>query len=237
MTELPEETLTQNGRDFNYVFKPATITGAPLLVLFHGHGGNARASRLRLPGANILCPIDRFGLKGAGSWFLGAQGDTFWIGAIDALVERYRSAGQKLYFLGSSMGGYAALLHGMRLGADAIYAHIPQTRLLGSNYAKQGMWRYFEDILGPDGASSPFNDLRLHLKGEDGPFVYLTGNRWDKPNYVEEQLFPLSVAMIEAGTPFQLEILPKRGHTLGRSIPDCAEILLAHEPPAPPPIA
>lgn len=60
-------------------------------------------------------------------YFSGAQGTQSLQSSLDALsdvVKRYR----RTIFLGNSMGGYAAMLFGLPLGADAILAFSPQTR-------------------------------------------------------------------------------------------------------------
>ena len=38
------------------------------------------------------------------------------------------SDNSKLFIYGSSMGGYGAILHGVKLNATAIYANVPQVR-------------------------------------------------------------------------------------------------------------
>ena len=46
---------------------------------------------------------------------------------INVLCTEMQSS--NLYFWGSSMGGYGAIVHGFELNATAVYAHIPQTKL------------------------------------------------------------------------------------------------------------
>lgn len=67
-----------------------------------------------------------------------------------------------LFFWGSSMGGYGALLHGILLNAKAIYVNIPQIKLLKSTYSEKSMKKFFEPIFGND-ENSIFNDVTNFL--------------------------------------------------------------------------
>lgn len=207
-----ERVFVHGGRSIRYEFRPAAAPGAPLLVVFHGHSKSPRASRLKDPRWNILLPIDDFGLNGYGSWYLGERGDHFWLSALPQLIREVHD-GPDICFMGSSMGGYAAILHGVRNKARAVYANIPQTRLLGSAYARQGMAPYFQALFGP-GRPGSFNDLRDVLSPEVDTSFILTGTRWDKPLYLAEQTFPFVSKLTEYDIEFSLEIFPVKGHSL-----------------------
>lgn len=236
-----EGAFRHGDRTIRYVFRPAATPGAPLLVLLHGHSTSPRASKFRSPNWNILCPIDDFGLKGAGSWYLGEAGNHFWLDAMPELI-RSLHAGSEIYFLGSSMGGYGAILHGIRCGARAIYANIPQTVLLGSTYATQGMRAYFEAAFGEKGPDQ-FNDLKNLLHPGIQTTFLLTGLRHDKERYLAEQTLPFVQALLEHDLTFGLEILPGEGHTLAIPIAEAVKRLEAYRsktadaagaPPVPP---
>lgn len=63
------------------------------------------------------------------------------------IVQRLKDQGSgDIYFWGSSMGGFGALLHGYLNRAKAVYANVPQTKLLGTAYSDFGMRKYFEKI-------------------------------------------------------------------------------------------
>lgn len=166
-------------------------------------------------------PIDDFGFNGFGSWFLGENGDNFWLEAIPDLVRTHYQ-GRDICFMGSSMGGYAALLHGIRMNASVVYANIAQTRLLGSTYANQGMAKFFEPIF-RDGVPNKFNDLRNLVSHEIKTSFLLTGQRWDKPNYLTEQTFAFVQKLTECDVPFSLEIFPSGGHTLSIPLAEAAD--------------
>lgn len=74
------------------------------------------------------------------SWFHLGFGEPG--GSFDSVVQTVRDLhrdlkGEKLMTIGTSMGGYAALLAGHLLGADYVHAFSPQTYLNAANMARQ----------------------------------------------------------------------------------------------------
>ena len=205
-------TFEFDGRNILYSFTPAKQADAPLVVILHGHTKTPAASRYQSPDMNVLCPVDNFGFSGWGSWYLGENGDNFWLKAMPALIREVYD-GDKLLFCGSSMGGYGAILHGILNRALAVYANIPQTRLLGSSYSESGMKKFFEPVFKP-GEASPYNDLRNILAPDLPTSFILSGLRWDKPHYIEEQTLPFIEALCRHGINFQSEIRLGEGHAL-----------------------
>lgn len=113
-------------------------------MILHGHGSTSYLSNYSESAWNILIPIDNFGLENKGSWWLGEDGDQstsnlLKMVVIDAQNRLQSSEQSKIFIWGSSMGGFGAIVHGMLLGAEAIYANVPQIRLLGSTYSERGM--------------------------------------------------------------------------------------------------
>lgn len=214
------------GREFDYTFRPATDPSAPLFVHLHGHTVNPRPSKFRDPEWNVLCPVDNFGVKGAGCWYLGEDGDTFWLRAMPALIKHVYS-GERIYFAGSSMGGYGAILHGILNTARGVYANIPQTWLLGSSYAENGMKRYFEPIFGEQG-DLKYNDLKNFVTKDIPTTFLLSGIRYDKEHYLEEQTFPFLTQMAKFGVNFSNEIWLGDGHILTHAVPEIAEKFRSH---------
>lgn len=213
------------GRSISYSFTPAARDGMPLVVILHGHSKTPAASRYRHPDWNVLCPVDNFGFGGFGSWYLGEGGDYFWLEAMPALINHVH-AGQQIYFCGSSMGGYGAILHGSRLGARGVYANIAQTRLLGSTYSeKQGMRRFFAQIFGED-VDPPYNDLRSVLRDDLPTSFILSGLRWDKPGYIEEQTLPFLEALCGRGINFQSELRFGSGHGMTYTMAEAIELFV-----------
>lgn len=222
MEEL--RTFNFEGRSISYTFRPAEVASAPLLVILHGHTKTPRPSKFKDPRWNVLCPVDNFGFNGYGSWFLGEGGDLFWLRAMPALISHVYS-GNKLFFAGSSMGGYGAILHGTLNKACAVYANVAQTKLLGSTYSAQGMSRYFAPIFG-ESLDHDCNDLRNFIvKGMPTTFI-VSGFRFDKENYLEEQTFSFLEKLVEANVNFSHELRLGTGHTLTHSVVEISELFL-----------
>lgn len=187
-TPVEMYSLNCRGREIQYGFSPAESINAPILVVFHGQAYNAIPAKFKSPSWNVICPMDRFGYGGMGSWYLGEAGDFFWLDAIPELLQQIRrTAGTgRLYMWGSSMGGYAAILHGTLNSADSIYANIPQTVLLGSQYAKNGSAKYFEPIFGGS-VDGCYNDLKNLIKTRNRTKYFLCFNQLEAGNYFAEQ--------------------------------------------------
>lgn len=219
---MSEYTLEAAGRNIRYRYTPAADETAPLLVIFHGHARNPRASKFRHANWNVLCPIDDFGVDQAGSWFLGEGGDFFWLDAMPQLISNVYE-GKEVYFCGSSMGGYAAILHGTLQNATAVYANIAQTWLLGSTYSERGMKRFFSPIFG-NIIDDRYNDLTNIIDpGQDTSYI-LSGIRWDKPDYIQQQTLRFASHLANANVNFSLEVRFGSGHGLTHSISEIAEI-------------
>ncbi len=223
-TSQPNDTVEiatdTRGHQMPFVVRPGTNpTECRTLVVLHGHGANTVPSKFISPEWNVILPFDRYGYEGLGSWWLGEHGDFFVADLVQQVVEetRDRLGGDRgLYFWGSSMGGYGALLQGLLMEADGVFAHIPQTRLKGSRYTDNPIQRSF---LGPVIGQSkhPWLDLATLLpefEPHRSPVFFLSQNRFDFPQYVEEHCLHFVNACVRAGFNFHLEIQPKRGHKL-----------------------
>jgi len=202
--------ITVSGRAIEYFCHPASRPDAPVLFILHGHDYSAKPSNFRNDNYHVVCPMDRFGLNGGGGWWLGEDGDFFWIEAMSRIVTEYRDKGASdVFFWGSSMGGFGALLHGYLNDAKAVYANVPQTILLGSAYSEAGMKRYFEKVFGSD--VGEFNDLRNVIKEPRGKF-FLSFNQLEKNNYFKEQGLDFVCYLNELGAEFYLEVRPIASH-------------------------
>lgn len=205
-------------RKMYYQFTPAKEpNNAPLFVILHGHTFNAKPSKYKNDDWNILCPIDNFGVNNAGSWWLGENGDFFVKDLLHTLILKIRNdtnSDKGLFFWGSSMGGYGALLHGVLLNAKAIYANIPQIKLLESSYSEKNMKKFFEPIFGTH-KSNIYNDVTNLLntsKPQNNPLFFLVQSRFDYKNYLEEQGLHFFQKCKDNEINISFEIVPENGH-------------------------
>lgn len=208
--------IIYDNKKFEYVFKRANRKGAPIIIIFHGHSCNSQAAKFSDDKYNIICPIDNYGYNHMGSWWLGEHNNFFWINVIEELIKKVQqetksedTQKQELYFWGSSMGGYAAILYGYIHNATGVYANIPQTLLYGSQYANYHM-TYWDYIF--DGKISKYNNLSKFINSRTDTFYYLTFAGLENDNYIKDQCFPLIYKLQKLRTRFYLELLPTSEH-------------------------
>ncbi|MBF0261389.1 MAG: hypothetical protein HQL97_06045 [Magnetococcales bacterium] len=118
-------------RLIRYTRLPATRQSRGLIVFFHGFNAWFHTGPLRpFEQFDLLAPWDTFGWKRQGSWFWGEKGNGFVAEMVQALIRReWPDSNQPLFCMGSSMGGYGALYHGITLGCRGIYVMAPQVDL------------------------------------------------------------------------------------------------------------
>lgn len=221
--ETKRHTLTVGDRTIEYFHLPAKLSTAPVLFILHGHDFSAAPASFRSESHHVVCPMDRFGVKNGGSWWLGEDGIFFWIEAISKIVEDFRSRGAgDIYFWGSSMGGYGALLHGYLNSAKAVYANVPQTLLLGSSYSNEGgMRKYFEKIFA--GCDSEFNDLRKVITEQRSKY-FLCFNQLERHSYFKEQGLDFISHLNDVGASFYLEVRPLEAHGKNHGIRESLDL-------------
>jgi len=200
-------------RVVHYHLTRAMESNRPILIILHGHGFVKSPAQFRSPNWNVVCPIDNFGVNNWGSWFLGEQGDFFWLDAMKAIIDsvREKTGRGKLFFWGSSMGGYGALLHGRLNQATAVYANVPQTWLLGSNYSEGGQIKYFEPIFG-DRIENKYNDLKYLFESRSRTKYFLCFNQLERGRYFSQQGLAFVEKLDELQQPFYLEVRPIQAH-------------------------
>lgn len=200
------------GKVFPFYLSAAEEKNKPIIFIFHGHGYNKKPSAFKNPNWNVVCPIDKFGVDGLGSWFLGENGDFFWIEAISKIlhVVRERVGKSRLYMWGSSMGGYASILYGYTLGARAVYANVPQTFLLGSKYSENGMKKYFAQIFGSE--ESEYNDLKNVMNKRSSCKFFLCFNQFEGSDYFVEQGLSFISHLQSFKQPMYIEVRPQSAH-------------------------
>ncbi len=193
----------------------AEPSDAPLLVILHDHGHDPKANKFDDAKWNVLAPIDDHGPDAQGSCWLGKDDDPFVLEMLHALItsiQNRHSIKKGLFFLGSGIGAYGALLHGILLDATAVYAGSPQVRLLGSTYPSSSMKDLFQKVISSE--TSRYNDMSDLLYKEDpslNPLFFFAQGRNEYPSHLEEQLLSLMDVCLKYEIDFHLEIFPKKG--------------------------
>lgn len=209
---MAEESIFVAGREIKFHFSQAAYSNKPIIFIMHGHGFNKNPSRFKSENWNVVFPVDDYGNEGKGSWFLGEDGDFFWLKAMPEILRKVRLICGKggLYFWGSSMGGYAAILYGYLLKAKAIYANVPQTLLLGSKYSENGMKKHFERIL-PD-EHCLYNDLRKVVSKRSRVKYFMCFNQLEGSDYFSEQGLSFISHLHALKQPMYVEVRPTDAH-------------------------
>ncbi|KLT73938.1 hypothetical protein PL75_00970 [Neisseria arctica] len=219
--------LILNGREFLYYHFKAQQTSAPILIIFHGAGYNKIPAKFRDPNINVVAIMDTFGHEDIGSWFLGEEGDFFWINAIKQIITKlkYECNSEQVFCWGSSMGGYAAILHGYLNNVAAVYANVPQTKLLGSTYIlhNKNMKSCLEYVLNGD-ESSKYNDLTRVIKTATDTVFIITFNQLEGLNYFSEQGFPFLRHLHGIRQKMYLEVRPNNQHAVIYNISESLEL-------------
>lgn len=208
----------KSGNVLRFLFHPAADpANAPILIDFHGWGGSPY--NFAHPEWNILEPWDNFGFARQGTWWLGDSRQLFMLDLLDQAIKfvstEYRT-GSDIYTWGSSMGGFGALLHGMRWGAKAVCANVPQVNVLAPTWYGENK-RKVDAVFGPE-LNSRYADVTNFInffKPEDNPLFFIIQSRHDMhPNYTKEQCFYLTDKFNQAGCNYFLQILPVKGHEM-----------------------
>ena len=209
-----------DGKTMWFRLKPARENPgqAPIYLILHGHGTTSRPTLYAEAKWNVIAPIDNFGEGNKGSWWLGEDGDHSTSELLNKVVSKSKKILNSnndviLCIYGSSMGGYGAILNGPKLGAKAVYANVPQIKLLGSTYSELGMKTYFEAALGKN-PNNKFNDLNNFIKDVDGelPLFFICENRFGQRNYLRQQAMSFVSTLDELELNYHLEIVPTSGH-------------------------
>ena len=212
--------VEKNGTKMWFRLKPAkeNPSNAPLYLILHGHGTTSRPTLYAEPDWNVIAPIDNFGLDGKGSWWIGTDGDFSTSELLGLVIQKSKELLDSaedviLCIYGSSMGGYGAILNGTKLGAKAVYANVPQIKLLGSTYSELGMKKYFEAALGSN-PNETFNDLNKFVRtvDEDLPLFFICENRFGQRDYREQQAMSFISTLNEMKVNYHFEIVPTSGH-------------------------
>ena len=224
-----KNSISHNGRTFFYYLSKATEKNKPIIFILHGHGFVDTPSQFKSDNWNVVCPMDNYGLENKGSWFLGENGDYFWLQAMEAILKivREETGTGRLYFWGSSMGGYASLLYGYKLNATAVYANVPQTHLLGSQYSSNGMERFFSAVF--ESAHDEYNSLIKVFKTRSRTKYFMCFNQLEGSNYFSEQALPFITHLHSLKQPLYLEVRPTSSHGKNHGVSEAINLFKKYQ--------
>lgn len=217
-----EGSISNIHHRMRFLFRPAEkIEIARTLIILHGHGSNKAYSKFYDPNWNVIIPLDEFGTDGLGSWWLGENGDFRTYNLVQKMIYIMRAYFHfsSLYFWGSSMGGYGAIIHGFASKAFAIYSHIAQTKLTGTEYTDGINSRFYKPII--NNLNQKYADLSFFIKSqkkEKSPILFLSQNTIDRPKYVQQHFFPLLTACDNKGLAYSVSMPLINGHTQHLSV-------------------
>jgi len=204
------EVLEFEGRFLRYKFIHAIEAPKGLIVLFHGHGGNNSPNPVL--DFDILAPWDTYGYRRLGSWFWGERGDNFVDRLVHELIKKYLDMYARPWFTyGGSMGGFAALWHGIKYDSSGIYATAPQVDLRRKIQDYGDTKNPYTELMGQ--SSGDFPDLyKLAESKEELPPLFLVQCQYDAVNDFANHALPLVQIFQNKKAWLGLRIYPAVGH-------------------------
>ncbi len=210
------EAFEHDGRFLRYAFLPATDEPRGLVVLFHGHNAFLHFGPTRpWRHFDVLAPWDTFGLHRQGSWFWGEKGVPFVETMVQALISQFRERNPERpwFCMGSSMGGFGALYHGVKYGCRGLYVMCPQVDLEAkiADYEDDGQGNPYAHLRGQGGEKAPsLVDVAGDL--DSLPPLFLIQNQYDHVNRFRDHAFRLIDVYNEKNCWYGLRIHPAIGH-------------------------
>ena len=202
------------GRILRYALLPARHRSRGLVVAFHSWDAWLKLGPLKpWDEFDLLAPWDTFGWRRQGSWFWGEKGDNFVERMVQALIVQHRSANQPLFYMGGSMGGFAALYHGIKHGAKGIYAICPQIDLKAKieEKARSGPEDPFA-YLGRNGSDGAPDLLSIAESASQLPPFYLVQSLKDPINPFAGHGFRLLDVYNRKDAWYGVRVHPATGH-------------------------
>lgn len=197
-----------------YAFHPATKDSRGLVVVFHGHNAHLHLGpESPWEQFDLLVPWDTFGWNRQGSWFWGEKGEGFVETMVQALIRERRGDGQAWFCMGSSMGGFGALLHGIKYGCDGIYAMMPQIDLRAKivEYGADNRDNPYGYLQGETLESVP-DVLSIASQQDELPPLFLVQNQYDPVNPFAAHGFKLLDVYNEKRGWYGVRVYPAIGH-------------------------
>jgi hypothetical protein len=210
------EVFQWEDRAMRYAYLPSKKESRGLVVYFHGHNAYLHLGPVSAwDHYDILAPWDNYGWNRQGSWFWGEKGDNFVERMVFDLIKKVRSRySEKPWFcMGSSMGGFASLMYGIKYDADGIYSMSPQIDLR----------KKIEDY-GIDNQDNPYGYLRndsvesvadLFSIAEDKEELapaFITQHQFDGVNLFAEHGYKLLDVYNKKNAWYSVRVIPAIGH-------------------------
>ncbi len=242
----PQKIVGISDKEFiYYITRAKNPESAPILLCFHGwNGANGAQTRGEKDYGdtnwNTVFFLDYWGFNRMGCWFLGEGANYFFLSLIDLMIEELRTKHNlkgEIYTYGSSMGGYGAAFHGIRLKVPSIVLDIPQTCLLGNTYGRyhsgklqdvfsNDIVEYVNSLAGVDDCESTyihksFFDISTLLESavdEYKPMIFIKQSRFDCSDggngntYIADQTQRFVNTLIRRASPFQLVVENRNAH-------------------------
>jgi hypothetical protein len=208
------ELIESEGRIMRYSFLPARKESRGLVVHFHGHNAHCQLGpAIGWEHFDLLSPWDTFGWNRQGSWFWGEKGVGFVEPIVQALIGRHRRAEQPWFCVGGSMGGFAALYHGIKYGCAGVYVQAPQVDLRAKviEYGRDDRNNPYGYLQGETLESVP--DLLALAEGQETlPPLFLVQNQYDSVNPFASHGFRLLAIYNRKHGWFGFRVYPSIGH-------------------------
>lgn len=202
-----------------YAFFPALEESKGLVVVFHGYlGFEIDHLRYGWKHFNLLLPLDNFGWNGLGSWFWGEAGSDFVALATKELIAQVQVENNEhsWFAVGASMGGFAALFHGITAAASGIYVMTPIIDLKRKirSYRQRELRTSYTEVADPaDLTLEQVPDIYIAAQEADTvPPLFLTQNQYDRSNPFGSDTLPLLKIYDEKKGWVGLRVQPAIGH-------------------------
>ncbi len=221
-----------NDRFLRYAYLPARSGQSKGLVMnFHGHNAFLHLGPVKAwEHFDILAPWDTYGWNRQGSWFWGERGDDFVARMISDFMAGFREKhlGKPWFCIGSSMGGFGALYHGIRGRCDGIYVTAPQVDLRAKiiDYGQENRENPYGYLQGESLETAP-DLLGLAESQETLPPLFLIQHQYDPVNYFADHGFRLLDIYNRKQAWYAVRVYPAIGHESDGS-PKEAQLFFSH---------
>lgn len=216
---FPNVYENADGLSMRYAFFPAIESSKGLVVVFHGYlGFETHLLRYGWKHFDLLIPYDNFGWKSLGSWFWGVGGQNYVEQMTQSLIQKVLSErGISTWFcVGASMGGFAALYHGIKYSANGVYAMTPIIDLKNKivDYRSRNIKTSYTEVAAADDETLlSVPDIYAEADATESlPPLFLVQNQYDRSNPFGSDTLPLLQRYEDKKGWLGLRVHPAIGH-------------------------